>query len=335
MIDTIYIEEAVLEHPRACRILARYPKAARVVCRRYGEVFNRRAQNFRLQKRRPALILARKFDHLVLDAPAGYGIGGERNFYFSHMLNCAYDCRYCFLQGMYQSAHYVVFVNFEDFENSIDARLGQSPDTDAYFFSGYDCDSLVFESMTGFARHFVPFFACRPRAWLELRTKSVQVRGLLDIPAAPNVVVAFSMTPQPLANALEQGVPPVARRIAAMRRLAQRGWSLGLRFDPLIHHREFRSLYSQLFEAVFSAVPPESVHSVSLGPLRFPKAMFDTIAKLYPDEPLFASPFAQRNGMVSYGSELEQSMHEFCRGALAQYVPQARLFACMPEPVPT
>jgi spore photoproduct lyase len=335
MIDTIYVEEAVLDHPRARRILDRHPKAARVVCKRYGEVFNRRAQNFRLQKRRPALILARKFDHLVLDAPPGYGIGGARNFYFSHMLNCAYDCRYCFLQGMYQSAHYVVFVNFEDFEAGIDARLQESPDTDAYFFSGYDCDSLVFESMTQFARHFVPFFADRPRAWLELRTKSVQLGELLDMPVVPNVVIAFSMTPQPLADALEHGVPPVARRIAAMRRLAERGWQLGLRFDPLIHHRAFRHLYTQLFEDIFSAVPEACIHSVSLGPMRFPKAMFDTIARLYPDEPLFASSFAQRNGMISYGSDVEKSMHEFCIGALAQHVPQARLFACLPEAVVT
>jgi spore photoproduct lyase len=335
MIDRIYIEEAVLEHPRTRRILERFRHAERVICERYGEVFNRRAQNFRLQKKRPALILARKFDHLVLDAPPGYGIGGERNFYFSHMLNCVYDCRYCFLQGMYQSAHYVVFVNFEDFEADIDARLAKSPDNDAHFFSGYDCDSLVLESVTGFARHFVPFFARRPRARLELRTKSVRLRELVGMPSAPNVIVAFSITPQPLAAVLERGAPPVAHRVAAMRQLAERGWQLGLRFDPLIHHRDFRGLYARLFDEVFSEIPAASVHSVSLGPLRFPKAMFDTIAKLYPDEPLFAGPFAQRQGMVSYASNLEENMHEFCSQALAQYVPQARLFSCLPEPVVT
>ncbi|SVD49612.1 uncharacterized protein METZ01_LOCUS402466, partial [marine metagenome] len=55
--------------------------------------------------------------------PEGYGIGGKNNYYFSHMLNCIYDCRYCFLQGMYRSAHYVLFVNYDEFFGAMDAKL--------------------------------------------------------------------------------------------------------------------------------------------------------------------------------------------------------------------
>ena len=113
MIEEIYIEESLLEHPRARAILQRFPDASVTTCARYGEIFNRKAQNFRLQKIRPALILAEKFSGHVLPAPPEYAIGGDLNYYFSHMLNCIYDCRYCFLQGMYRSAHYVVFVNYE------------------------------------------------------------------------------------------------------------------------------------------------------------------------------------------------------------------------------
>ncbi|MGZ5058118.1 MAG: DNA photolyase, partial [Methylobacter sp.] len=119
MIETIYIEEAILQHPRVLDIVARFPQARRVTCARYGEIFNPKAQNFRLQKQQPALILAEKYKHFALPAPVGYGIGAARNYYFSHMLNCLYDCRYCFLQGMYQSANYVLFVNYEDFQQDI------------------------------------------------------------------------------------------------------------------------------------------------------------------------------------------------------------------------
>ena len=88
MIDIIYLEESMAGHPRSREILARFPEATVVPCERYGEVFNRRAQSFRLQKRRPALVLARKHDGLVLETPSGHGLGGERNFYFSTLLNC-------------------------------------------------------------------------------------------------------------------------------------------------------------------------------------------------------------------------------------------------------
>ena len=100
MFKTIYVEEAVAHHPRTQATLARFSDAQRIPCKHYGEVFNRAAQNFRLQKHQPSLILAEKRGQQVLPTPAGYGIGSQTNFYFSHMLNCLCDCRYCFLQGM-------------------------------------------------------------------------------------------------------------------------------------------------------------------------------------------------------------------------------------------
>lgn len=330
MIDTIYIEHEVRDHPRTRALLDRFPKAQRIPCERYGEVFNIRAQSFRLQKRKPALILARKFDGHVLETPSGYGIGTRRNYYFSHMLNCPYDCRYCFLQGMFQSAHYVLFVNYEDFESAIAERVADTAGEAATFFSGYDCDSLALESVTGFAAHFVPFFGQLDDAWLELRTKSVQLRGFLDRDPLERIVIAFSLAPDAVARRHEHGAPPVARRIEALRRLAEHGWNVGLRFDPLVQHQGFEESYAELFDAVFDAVPSESVHSVSVGPMRFPRAMFETIVGHYPDEPLFAGPLENRGDMVSYSPDLEASLQDFCLERLRERIDPARIFSCAP-----
>jgi spore photoproduct lyase len=90
MISAIYIEQAVSAHPTTQAIRRRFPDAQIIPIERYSEVFNRKAQNFRLQKNRPALILAAKHEGFVLPAPPGYGIGMPCNFYMSHMLNCVY-----------------------------------------------------------------------------------------------------------------------------------------------------------------------------------------------------------------------------------------------------
>ena len=132
MIDTIYFEEQVADHTRALALFERFPKAQRIPCSHYKEVFNPSGQNFRLQKKKPALILA-KIPEKVHSVPATYGIGGSRNYYFSHMLNCLYDCRYCFLQGMYPSAHYLLFVNYEDFFTEIKDLSDQEPTTPSWF----------------------------------------------------------------------------------------------------------------------------------------------------------------------------------------------------------
>ncbi|RME03608.1 MAG: DNA photolyase [Planctomycetota bacterium] len=321
-IRRIYIEEDIASHPRVEGILRKFPSAVRIYIRRYGEVFNPTAQNFRLQKRNPSLILAKKHKNFVLPSPPGYGIGGKRNFYFSHMLNCPYDCRYCFLQGMYSSAHYVIFVNYEDFQNSI-ARISHS---DSYFFSGYDCDSLAFESVSGFLDSFLPFFRDIPQKYLELRTKSVAIRPLLSTSPIENCVVAFSLSPENIVRSLEHRTPSLKRRLEAARVLWERGWKIGLRFDPLIFHRNFEQNYQGLFEEVKRALP--SVHSISFGPLRFPKGMYDRIFRLYPEEPFLVGPFTYTSKVVSYSDELVDRLLGFCRRKLQDFYPEEIFFTC-------
>lgn len=333
MISSIYIESAVADYQRTLRILERFPGARQISCERYGEVFNPRSQNFRLQKIRPALILAAKRDRHVLEAPIEYAVGLDRNFYFSHMLNCPYDCRYCFLQGMYRSANYVLFVNYEDFESSIDDRLKANED-DIFFFSGYDGDSLAFEAVSGFCEHFLPFFASRPRAWLELRTKSTRIRPMLEHEAFPNCVVAYSFTPSAVHQRLESSVASVERRIDCLRELGSRGWPLGLRFDPLIWWEGYQDAYSELFTRVFSRLAPEWIHSVSLGVFRMPRRFFDRLSGLYPEERFLSGPLEARDGMTSYRRLLETEMMDFCSERLAELVPPERFFPCTPGSEP-
>ena len=330
MIETIYLESEIRSHPRTKSILSRFSKARIVECERYGEVFNPKKQNFRLQKIKPALIIARKHGNFILDAPKGFGIGGRKNYYFSHMLNCIYDCRYCFLQGMYRSANYVLFVNYEDFQNKINNIVEQNPDEEEItFFSGYDCDSLALESVTRFVREFLPFFQKYENAVLELRTKSINVSELLNHEVIPNCVVAYSFTPENISQKLEHGVPPIARRIQTMKKLVEKGWQLGIRLDPLIYHEGYQKYYSELIRDIFHAIPVESIHSVSTGPMRFPGKMFHTIEQLYPDEPLFAGPLENRNGLTSYSERIETEMMNYCNTILENHLPKNKLFSCL------
>jgi spore photoproduct lyase len=328
MIETIYIEEAILQHPRAVEIVARFPQARKIICGRYGEVFNPKAQNFRLQKQQPALILAEKYKNFALPAPLGYGIGATKNYYFSHMLNCLYDCRYCFLQGMYQSANYVLFINYEDFQHDIKQLCAESPDENLHFFSGYDCDSLAFEPVTGFAEQFLPFFATLPNAWLELRTKSTQVRSLLSREPLPQCIVAFSLSPDEIAKKVEAKAPSLARRLDALSKLQEQGWQIGLRFDPLIYQSGYQQQYRQFFEQVFSRIDLNQLHSVSLGVFRLPENFFKKVHKLYPEEKLFAGPLVSQAGMVSYKQELEQDMMDYCTEQILTYISIDKFFPC-------
>ena len=52
MIETIYIENQIRKHHRTDEILSKFKKKIDVVyCDHYGEIFNIKSQNFRIQKK--------------------------------------------------------------------------------------------------------------------------------------------------------------------------------------------------------------------------------------------------------------------------------------------
>lgn len=317
MFSAIYVEEELQSHPRVADILARYSQVPVITCSHYGEVFNRKAQNFRVQKQSPALILARKNGEAVLPAPSGYGFETGSGYYFSHILNCLYDCRYCFLQGMYRSAHYVLFVNYEDFSAQLQDRF-QAQSAPAVYYSGYDCDSLAFEPVSGFCDYFLPLFADHPQSTLEIRTKSTQVRKLLDYAPMDNCIIAMSFTSRASSERWEHKVPDLGKRLDALRRLQEAGWKIALRFEPVIAGPGVEKEYQALFTEVFAGLDIPALHSVSLGEFRMPAAFYKQVVNLYPDDSLYARPVTVQDGMTALEgggqqllSELEARLHEF------------------------
>ena len=114
-INTVYVENDIKNNTNTLNILQRIEFNEIIYCNKHTEVFNPKNQNFRIQKLQPSLILAKKHKNFILKVPKNFSIGFRKNYYFSHMLNCLYDCSYCFLQGMFYSANYLIYVNYEDF----------------------------------------------------------------------------------------------------------------------------------------------------------------------------------------------------------------------------
>ena len=294
---------------------------------------HRSNQNFRLQKLKPALILAEKHGNKVLPTPPGYGFeelpGAEspgRGYYFSHMLNCVYDCRYCFLQGMYRSANYVLFTNFESFALEI-KKLASNNNSRSIFYSGYDCDSLALEPVSGFCDFFLPVFAQIPQATLEIRTKSTQIRSFLEREPLLNCVIAMSFSTHAVASEMENKVPSIGKRIDALAKLQQAGWPVALRFEPVIGSADTIESYQRLFDEIFRKIDSGTLHSSSLGEFRLPLQYYKRMLKLYPEEPLLARETVQTDGMVSLAAH-EDDLMPHLEELLFQYVSRDGYYRC-------
>ena len=329
MIETIYIENQVKNHFRTKKILSKLNKNVDVIyCDHYGEIFNIKSQNFRVQKNKPALILAKKDGKKLHEIPKNFGIGGDKNYYFSHMLNCIYDCEYCFLQGKHMSAHYLLFINYEDFFLEIKKKLKINNSQKNYFFSGYDCDSLALDGITGFVDYFLPIFKKNKNAVLEIRTKSIQINKILKYKSFNNCVIAFSFTPENISKLVEHKVPSVKKRIDAMKKLVEKGWKIGLRFDPIVPACNFGKIYEELFKKIANSIPEKNIHSISFGMMRFPKKMFKKIIKENNDTKINNLYFENRNGIYTYSKVNEKKFENIIIGKLNKHLKNVPVFNC-------
>ena len=261
LIETIFFEQQIAAHPTTPRIRRALPRANWVPIDRYQELFNKRHQNFKLQKKNPALILAKKHDNFVLPVPSGFGMDSHKSFYFSHMYNCLYDCGYCFLQGMYSSANYVLFVNYEDFFEAISETIHLHKNDTQTYYSGYDCDSLAFDKISHFSGYMLNFFQNFPEVEVELRTKSIVISSLLTRNPIKNCVIAFSLSPDSIAKKLDNKAPSIRRRIKAIKELSEKGWPIGLRLDPLIYTHDWKLKYSELISDLMRQIDLCNIHS--------------------------------------------------------------------------
>ena len=107
-----------------------------------------------------------------------------------------------------------------------------------------------------------------------------------------------------------------------MERVADRGWRLGVRFDPLIYHQGYEDVYARFFAEVFRRLPQASLHSVSLGLFRLPRAFMKQLTRHYPEEAFLAAPFEETDGVVSLRSDLAAEMQNRCTRELLRWIPE-------------
>ena len=177
----------------------------------------------------------------------------------------------------------------------------------------------------------MPLFARYPGATLELRTKSTQIASLLRMPALPNCIIAMSFTTAAAAARWEQGVPTISKRLAALARLQQAGWSIALRFEPLLPGslpEGDTQAYAELFRQIFSELDAKRLHSVSTGDFRMPTDYFRNTLKLYSDEPLFARETRTQNGLVTLLDPNQQAHLKELESILFPYINRDNYYRC-------
>ena len=320
----IYIEQSVKSNPRTQRILEQFPNAQQIEISHYKDVFCRRGQNYRLQHRGQSLILAEKKGNLVYTGAAACQSFGNAHFYYtSCMMNCVFDCEYCYLKGMYPSANIVIFVNLEDFFAEVEEKLKSHP---VYLCVSYDTDLLAFERVLGYGKEWAAFADGHSGLEIEIRTKSAGDIVWDSFFACEGVVLAFTLSPQEVIDAYEHGTPPLRQRLSCVAKAQEAGISTRLCFDPVIYCPDYKLRYGELLDQVFSIVDMERIKDVSVGSFRAPKDYLKKMRKQYPDSAVVQFPYENARGICQYPKELAEEMEEFLVCRLKERMRKEQIF---------
>lgn len=297
----VYVEKAARNYSRTRAILERIPRSSVIEIDDYQDVFARRRQHFGEQKKSPNLILAVKKDHFLYGSNE-YIQGHEvPNFYYNALvLNCLYDCQYCYLQGMYPSANVVVFVNLEEYfeqtTRAIEAR--PAPEHPLHLAISYDTDLLAFEGMLGYTREWLAYLRSQPDLVLEVRTKSAHRRLFREEPPIPGMIAAWTLSPQPVIERYEWGTASLEQRLGALQSALENGWNVRLCIDPILKIPGWEAVYGQFFNAL-EGLPWEKLHDVHLGVFRMNQDYLKKIRKWNRTD-LLHYPYSHDTKSVSY-----------------------------------
>ncbi|TGM01506.1 SPL family radical SAM protein [Leptospira jelokensis] len=320
----IYIEEGIWDHFRTKEILTKFPNAVKIPIRHYKDHFNRNAQNFRIQKQSPKLILAEKKDQFLYPGSDFSPNFSHPHFYYNTLaLNCIYDCEYCYLQGMFPSANLVLFVNWEDFFKETKRFLNQNGSL--YLALSYDTDLLALESFFPATTKWIQFASEEPNLSLEIRTKSTNFPSISHLTPVANVILAWTLSPQKVIETIEHGTPSLLARIKSIQKAIQAGWTVRICIDPILRIPDWKSHYQSLAETLGKELKENGSIEFSVGGFRMNIDFLKQIISKRKDSAILFHAFEKKDKIVSYSKEETQEILDVMVSGLEKHFPPSQI----------
>jgi len=321
----VYCEESLIGTRDAVRILSRLKNPEVIPIPHYKDVFCRAHQNYSAQSNSKALILAKNTgEKIYKGAPVCQGFGEENFCYSNSVLGCVFDCDYCFLKGVFDSADMVVFVNFDDYKAACEDRLEKGP---MYLCVSYDTDLPALNSLTGLADKWIAYAKDREGLTIEIRTKSAPTK----FTASAHIVYSFTLSPESVIENTEHKTPPLSARLASVRKAVDAGARVRLCIDPIMLTADWENEYTNLVSEIASAVDLSKIRDVSVGTFRLSAEYLKRMRKNCPLSPVAWYPYTNVDGVYQYAEDLDLKMQKVVTDELKKYIDEGQIWRWNPE----
>ena len=269
---------------------------------------------------------------------------------FTPELGCIYDCHYCYLQKTLRFPSMAVpthFTNYGKMLRDIERVLAKAYPRPVIFNMGELADSRALDDITGFSKVIVPFITSTPNGFLHMLSKSDNYENLVqvdprDAQGHVRVIQAASVNPQPVVRAVEEGTPPLTRRVRAMAKLQEAGYRIRYRFDPVFFYGDLfwrrngdareqaslqatQAMYSAMMDVVFRHTQPEMV---TLGTYRPSPGLTHHIEKNHPDSPVLRVHTTYQDGKCRIGEDRRAKLYGWFVQEIRRRSPRTKVALC-------
>jgi len=281
--EKIFIENACAKAKLSCKIQNIFPDVpVEFIAHRHEYIKN---YHFELSGlKRPLLfIVQEKFDHIKpcpctpKHVRCGYWI---LNLGFG----CPFDCSYCYLQHYTNFPGIILPANIEDFFAAFD-RINATLTTPIRIGTGEFTDSLALDHITEYSKKLITYFADK-KVLFELKTKSANIKNILEINAAANCIIAWSLNTEKICAQEELGAAALDERFKAAQKCQNHGYKLAFHFDPIIHSENWQEEYKKTIEKIYANIKPPFAW-ISLGTLRSNRELKTACEKRFPQSNIF------------------------------------------------
>ncbi len=242
--------------------------------------------------------------------------------------NCGFGCSYCGIQTMYSRQEVIFDEGFEDKLNAIVLN----PDRRYHIGTGQSSDSLMWGNKHGVLEAMLNFARKWPNATIEFKTKSKNIRQLLQLEVPDNIVCSWSLNPQIIIDNEEHFTAGFDERLAAARTVADNGIKVSFHFHPMVHFDGWQPAYANIFNSVQERFKPAEVLFISFGALTFPKPIIKKIRSYGIQSRILQMPMQPNpEGKMSYPDDIKKALFRFGFQSFKRWHEQVFFYLCMEE----
>jgi spore photoproduct lyase len=329
-IEAIYIDAQVADRPETldiCRRLKVPGRRVETADEVYADVA---AASDPVQRGKHVLYLTRNKGAFIRSCPgtSHYTCCGYKILHVGTF--CSMDCAYCILQSYFHPPVLQYFLNRDDLEAELKAlfasraihRLG----------TGEFTDSLIWEPWTGLSARLVKTFADQDCAVLELKTKTVCIDTLVELPHRRRTILAWSLNTERIIHTEERGTASLDARLQAAARCAAHGYPLAFHFDPIVIDEGCEAEYVWTVDRLFAVVDPRHIVWISLGALRFMPDLKPIVQRRFQASKIVYGEFISGlDGKMRYFKPLRIKIYRAMAAAIRVHAPQVCIYLCMED----